>query len=186
MELKRVVITGGPGTGKTSVIHQLADQGFECVPEIIRTMTEAAKLEDNKNEITTNPLAFVDDPMAFNQKLLEGRIQQYIDASKADLDLIFFDRGIPDVLAYMDYFDQVYSDEFIRACDTHRYEKVIILPPWKEIYSSDSSRLENFQEAMEIHEHLLETYKRYHYDPIFIPKGPVEVRVSQILELIGQ
>ncbi|MBT8235319.1 MAG: ATP-binding protein [Bacteroidia bacterium] len=184
MELKKVVITGGPGTGKTSVIKNLADNGFTCVPEIIRSMTEAAKLEDNPNEITTNPLAFVDDPMAFNQKLLDGRKQQYIDALKEDSELIFFDRGIPDVLAYMDYFDQAYADEFIRACDSHRYDKVIILPPWKEIYSSDSSRLENFQEAMEIHEHLLATYKRFQYDPIFIPKGPVAERVSYILELI--
>ncbi|MBT8235848.1 MAG: ATP-binding protein, partial [Bacteroidia bacterium] len=103
MELKKVVITGGPGTGKTTVIQSLADKGFTCVPEIIRTMTEAAKLEDNQNEITTNPLAFVDDPMAFNQKLLHGRTQQYIDASKGESELIFFDRGIPDVLAYMDY-----------------------------------------------------------------------------------
>jgi len=184
LEVKKVVITGGPGTGKTSVIQHLAETGFTCVPEIIRTMTEAAKLNDNKNEVATNPLAFVDDPMAFNRKLLEGRKQQYLHASKEDQDLIFFDRGIPDILAYMDYFKQVYSEEYIHACNSYRYDMAIILPPWKEIYSSDSSRLENFREATEIHEHLLATYNRFHYDPIFIPKGSVAERVSCILELI--
>ncbi|NND15879.1 MAG: ATP-binding protein [Eudoraea sp.] len=186
MNLRRVVITGGPGTGKTSVIQNLSDTGFTCVPEIIRTMTEAAKLKDNKNQIATNPLAFVDDPMAFNQKLLEGRTRQYLDAMEQDQALIFFDRGIPDILAYMDYFNQEYADDFIRACETYRYDIVIILPPWKEIYSSDSSRLENFQEATEIHEQLLETYKKFNYDPIFIPKGTVAERVSFILDLIKQ
>ncbi|MDH3698504.1 MAG: ATP-binding protein [Flavobacteriaceae bacterium] len=186
MESKRVVITGGPGTGKTSVIQQLTDEGFTCVPEIIRSMTEAAKLQDNANEVATNPLAFVDDPMAFNLKLLEGRTKQFLNAIQHDQDLVFFDRGIPDVLAYMDYFNQKYSDDFVRACDMHRYDLAIILPPWKEIYASDSSRLENFQEATEIHNHLLGTYNRFQYNPIFIPKGSVAERVSLILDLIKQ
>jgi predicted ATPase len=186
LESKRVVITGGPGTGKTSVIQHLTDRGFSCVPEIIRSMTEAAKLEDNQNEVATNPLAFVDDPMAFNRKLLEGRTQQYLNAMKQDKNLVFFDRGIPDVLAYMDYFKQEYSKDYIHACDVHRYDMAIILPPWREIYSSDSSRLENFQEATEIHEHLLATYTRFQYEPVSIPKGSIAERVSFILDVIGQ
>jgi len=30
---KKVVITGGPGTGKTSVIKELMDRGYKCYDE---------------------------------------------------------------------------------------------------------------------------------------------------------
>lgn len=178
---KKVVITGGPGTGKTSLVQYLEEEGHMCYPEIIRTMTEAAKLASNTEDFTTNPLAFVDDPMAFNRRLLEGRRAQFLKSEADPHELIFFDRGIPDVLAYMDYFKQGYSEDYEAACKEMRYDAVILLPPWKAIYRSDGERFESFQEAEEIHEHLLNTYQRFGYKPVLIPTGPVPDRVAHLL-----
>ena len=94
----------------------------------------------------------MDDPYAFNQRILEGRTQQFQRAAAADSTEVFFDRGIPDVLAYMDYFDQGYEKYFVEACMNNRYDEVIILPPWKQIYISDNERFESFEEAEAIHE----------------------------------
>ena len=34
MKLKKVIITGGPGTGKTSIIKELKKRGYFCNDEI--------------------------------------------------------------------------------------------------------------------------------------------------------
>ena len=181
MKTQKVVITGGPSTGKTVIIQQLEAFGHYCFHEIVRTMTLEAKKEGNPELFVSNPLAFVEDPFKFNQRILSGRMDQYSKSVGIKNPYVFFDRGIPDVLAYMDYFDQSYTLEFEEACASRRYDKVLILPPWEEIYVADNERLESFEEAIEIHDHLKNTYMRYDYDPVLIPTGTVKERISFVL-----
>ena len=182
MKPRRIVITGGPGTGKTAVVNQLEKKGFSCLHEIIRTMTLEARKEGDENEQRTNPLAFVADPFEFNRQILEGRVKQFEHALDSRQDILFYDRGLPDVLAYMDYFEQEYGQDFEEVCKQYRYDEVLLLPPWKEIYVSDYERLETFEEALEIHRFLEDTYHRFGYDPIIVPKGSVEERTDFALE----
>ncbi|MDF1518279.1 MAG: AAA family ATPase, partial [Lutibacter sp.] len=39
----KIVITGGPGTGKSTVIKELAKRNFTCMPEISREITLNAR-----------------------------------------------------------------------------------------------------------------------------------------------
>ena len=181
MKSKKIVITGGPSTGKTVIIQQLEAFGYTCFHEIVRSMTLEAKEKGNPDSFVSNPLAFVKDPFEFNQRILSGRMEQYSKSVNMNIPYVFFDRGIPDVLAYMDYFDQSYTRDFEEACTTNRYDKVVILPPWEKIYVSDNERLESFEEAIEIYDHLKRTYMRYDYEPVLIPTGTVEERISFLL-----
>ncbi len=180
---KRIVITGGPGTGKTAVIEELERSGYHCMHEIIRDMTLKAKAEEDAAPIT-NPLAFVADPLAFNEKLLEGRQAQFQKAATLKEDLVFFDRGLPDVIAYMDYFKQEYHNAFTRACQEMRYDMVVVLPPWRDIYRQDDGRLEAFEEAVDIHNQLVATYQQCNYEITTLPTGTVVERVSEMLNLV--
>ncbi len=184
MTKKRIVITGAPGTGKTSVIIKLEDANFFCFHEIIRSMTQEAKKNDATNPIVSNPIVSVSDPYAFNTLILNGRLQQYKDALAIDKDVIFYDRGIPDVLAYMTYFKQPYEQHFFTTCKDNTYDHIFLLPPWKEIYVSDEERFESFEQAQEIHHHLLETYSQLGYNCIEVPFGTVENRINFILNNI--
>jgi predicted ATPase len=96
-------------------------------------------------------------------------------------EIIFLDRGIPDILAYMHYIGDSYPAFFDHACKVHKYEKIFVLPPWKDIYESDEARYENFEQSQLIFTHLLETYKNYGYELIEVPIGTVEERVKFIL-----
>lgn len=175
MNPKKVVIAGGPGTGKTSVINHLKDRGFICYDEISRQVTLQAR-KDGIEQL------FLTEPLLFSEKLLEGRIQQFISASKEHHSVVFLDRGIPDVLAYMDYIGDEYPTHFIEASKTNTYDYVFILSPWEAIFTSDNERYENFEQAIEIHHHLMRTYMRFGYQLIDVPFATVEQRSDFILE----
>jgi predicted ATPase len=177
VKTKKIVITGGPGTGKSSIIRQLEKNGYECLHEISRQVT----LEAQKQGISQ---LFLEKPLLFSEKLLEGRTIQYKEADMLAKDIVFIDRGIPDVLAYMEYFKTDYPHYFRESCKLYPYDKVFILPPWEDIYQSDNERYESYKDAETISKYLFETYKNYGYSPIEIPKAPIADRVAFILNKI--
>lgn len=183
---KRIVITGGPGTGKTSVIKKLEEKGYFCFHEVIRDLTLEAKKQGDPSSFVTNPLAFVQDPFTFNQHILKARLTHFKEGNKLRHKVVFYDRGIPDVLAYMRYFDQPYPDDFIALCRDHRYDNVIVLPPWEAIYATDEERMETFQEAKDIHNELLAMYEEFKYPALIVPKGSVEERTAYIITKVAE
>ena len=130
---KKIVITGGPGTGKSTVIDALTALNFSCMNEISREVTLNARKNGTEQLFLTNP-------MLFSELLLEGRINQYIEAEKINNELVFFDRGIPDVHAYMNYLGVDYPDKYLNSSNLYRYDLIFIMPPWEEIYISDHVR----------------------------------------------
>jgi predicted ATPase len=174
-----IVIIGGPGTGKTSIIEKLIANGHCCYPEISRQVT----LEAQKQGIEQ---LFLKNPLLFSELLLEGRKKQFESACNEPHEVVFLDRGIPDVLAYMHYIGDSYPSFFDAACREHKYSRIFILPPWEEIYVSDRERYENFEQAKLIYNHLTETYQNYGYELIEVPKDSVDNRILFILDKISK
>lgn len=173
----KIVITGGPGTGKSTVIEELFKRDFKCMPEISREVTLNAREKGIEQLFLTKPLLF-------SELLLEGRINQYIEAEKSNNNLVFFDRGIPDVHAYMNYISIDYPSTYIDKSNLFRYEYIFLMPPWEDIYISDNERYENFEQALAIHNHLERTYKDLNYPIIEVPTGTVTFRADFILDCI--
>jgi predicted ATPase len=172
-----IALLGGPGTGKSTLIKELTARGYCCYPEISRQVT----LEAQQRGIDQ---LFLEQPLLFSEMLLEGRIKQYESALEEPDEVVFIDRGIPDIVAYMDFIGDEYPEVFTKACEEYLYSKTFILPPWEEIYESDSERYENFEQAETIQKHLIDTYKRYGYDLIEVPKDTIENRILYILDKI--
>jgi predicted ATPase len=185
MMTRRIVITGGPGTGKTALVTALEEAGYSCFHEIIREMTRSAKQDLAAKGPLANPLTFVDDPLSFNRAILKGRVAQFHSATELQEPFVFYDRGIPDVLAYMDYFDQAYDSEFTRPCRELRYDLAVLLPPWRRIYRQDGERMESFQQACEIHDCLADTYSECGYEVVSLGTGSVPKRLGQLLEIVA-
>jgi predicted ATPase len=173
-----IVIIGGPGTGKSTIIEGLIAKGFCCYPEISREVTLEAKKQGIEQ-------LFLENPLLFSELLLEGRIKQHQNAQNETHEVVFIDRGIPDVLAYMHYIGDSYPTHFDMACRENIYTKIFILPPWEEIYVSDEARYENFEQAKLIYNHLTETYQNYGYNLIEVPKDSLDNRILFILDEIS-
>jgi len=109
LEKEIIVITGGPGTGKSTIIDTLIEKGYACYPEISREVT----LEAKKRGIEQ---LFLTEPLLFSQMLLDGRLKQYHNAHQEANHPVFIDRGIPDILAYMDFIGDEYPDHFENHC----------------------------------------------------------------------
>ena len=112
---------------------------------------------------------------------MEGRERQYHEATKTAEEIVFFDRGIPDVFAYMDYFKTPYPSFFVDKSKAHLYDKVFMFSPWEDIYISDNERYETFEQAIAIHTFLEKAYQKIGYQLILVPFGSIEDRTNFIL-----
>ena len=77
--MNRILITGGPGTGKTSLINELKRNGYNCSEEISRKITSIKREEGHKQYFLSNPLDF-------SLQLFDQRLAQY--NKKHDYDTI--------------------------------------------------------------------------------------------------
>ncbi len=177
MKHKKIVITGAPGTGKSTVIKQLEVEGYTCMHEISRQIIKEAQ------RLGTEQL-FLTEPLLFSDKLLTGRIEQYKESNQFDNQWVFFDRGIPDVQAYLNYIGMDYPDDFPEKGRVYPYDFIFLMPPWEDIYHNDNERYESFEQALAIHNHLERLYESFGYRVVEVPKGSVESRVEYIINVI--
>lgn len=175
---QKVVISGGPGTGKSTVISTLQELDYACMPEVSRNVT----IEAQKQGIDQ---LFLQDPLVFSELLLNQRINQYRKADEMKNELVFFDRGIPDVMGYLDYLGVSYPEIYRVRSSELRYSKVFMMPPWKKIYHTDNERYESFEQSLRIYDELKKTYERLGYEYEIIPEASVENRIEFILSAIG-
>lgn len=177
---RKIIITGGPSTGKSTVIKELTHRNYYCFDEVSREIIREAK-EQGIDQL------FLEDPLLFSRKLIEGRLKHYHQADALDREVVFFDRGIPDVNAYMKFIKQPIPDEFEKITREHPYDRLVfIMPPWQEIFTGDEERYEDFNQAQLIHNKLVNYYKDLGYFLVFVPFGTVEKRADYIIKSLAK
>ncbi|MDG1682026.1 MAG: ATPase [Flavobacteriales bacterium] len=174
---KKILITGGPGTGKTSLFKSLISDGFVGFEEKSREVTTTYKKKGIDQLFLTNPLLFSD-------LLLESRVNQFVDSDKIKETNVFFDRGIPDVIAYLDFKKMKYGQQYSNACKNYRYDTVFILRPWKDIFVNDKERYESFEESLEIDKYIYKTYTNLKYSVVEIPHMSIVKRKEFVINKI--
>ena len=173
---KRIVLAGGPSTGKTSVLNELKKLGFVCYDEAAR---------DILSDYSSKGSSFKLDPIKISREILSKRDNDYNDASRISCknDIIFYDRGVHEITAYLRFINQS-NDYWEELLKNYKYDMVFIFPSWKEIYTKDDNRIEEYEEAMKISPFIYQIYDESSILSIEVPNISVKERVEFILNNI--
>ncbi len=169
------IITGGPGSGKTSLIEALAGHGIPHMPEAGRAIIQAQV----KIGGTALPWA---DRAAFAELMLLWELRSHAEAAEMS-GPVLMDRGIPDVIGYLTLCDLPVPDHMHRAARLHRYNRRVFLAPfWPEIFTQDAERKQDLAEAEATCEAMRATMLRLDYDIVELPRAPVADRARFVLD----
>ncbi|MBN1929198.1 MAG: AAA family ATPase [Chlorobiaceae bacterium] len=176
---RRHIITGGPGSGKSTLIEALEARGQCCYREVSRELIRHEARRPNGVMPWNDLEAFA--RLAFAEMLL-----QHDHAAEAG-ERCFFDRGLPDIFGYLRQSGLDIPARYLEAHARCRYERtVFILPPWPEIYVNDAERPQTLAEATALHDAIRAVYESLGYDLVEVPKAPVDERCEFVLETLGR
>ena len=87
-----------------------------------------------------------------------------------------------------DFKEITLASKTIQNCLIKSYynTNVFLTPFWKEIYHNDNERLEDIKKAINIEFHLINTYEKYGFNIVKIPKLSIRLRADFILQNIRQ
>lgn len=174
-----IIVTGGPGMGKTSLIEKLKQLRYAYIPESGRHIIQA-ELKSGGSRL---PWA---DRQGFAREMFNRAVADYKYARTNNI-LTFFDRGLPDVIGYLMLCELPIPDSAWSAAKTYRYHpQVFIAPPWQEIYVTDNERKQSFEEAEATYEVMANVYTQLGYSLITIPKTTINERARFIIKNITQ
>lgn len=178
MPLRRIVISGCSGGGKSTLIEALASRGFHTCAEAGRIII--------RQELETDGQALPwIDPRVFAERLAILAINQF--NASAELDkLTFFDRCVVESLVYSQMLGVRLSPSVRQAAmECHYDDPIFIVPPWQEIFANDHERRHNLIDAVAEYEALSQTFVEFGYKVCVIPRMAVEDRIGFIFDELG-
>ena len=173
--MRRFILTGAPGSGKTAIIRQLELDGFSVVEE---SATDVIALEQARGvaEPWKHP-SFID-------LIAELQRRRQIRASLETDEVQFHDRSAICTAALAVYLGHPLSDvlscELKRVETTAIYQKHVFFVQKLGFVTPTEARRISFEESLRfecVHE---ETYRNFGFEMIHIPPGNLLDRVDAI------
>lgn len=165
------VVTGGPGSGKTTTINILTARGYKTTIEHARHYIDTQRHSGKTVEEARR------NQEEFQMGILEMQIEQ--EASLSPDDIVFLDRAIPDALAYYYFLNLPLNQKLTDAMNLYRYKKVFVLDVLPLV--QDYARREDEKAQKKIHELLINVYTSLGIPVLHVPILPPEERVDYIL-----
>lgn len=191
--VKKIVLTGGPGSGKTSVLKRIKDEytakGMKViiVPE---TATEIINMgikpfgEDKVDIVEFQKLVLQ------YQLVKENIVDKYMMGAKQDC-LIIYDRGMMDGQAFVSTDE--FRDVIHSACPNkdyydllNSYDLIINLVSRPDFYTIENnpSRSESAGRAMELGDLTLGSWLGHERLRVVKPKDKIEEKEDEVIEII--
>ncbi|QUH03201.1 AAA family ATPase [Saccharopolyspora erythraea] len=173
-----VVLTGGPGSGKSALADALGERGFARTREAGRAVIR------DQTAIGGTALPWADREL-FAELMLCWEMRSHQSAPR-DGAPVFFDRGIPDVAGYLRLEGRAVPAHVDAAARRFRYHRrVFVAPPWPRIYRRDAERRQSLEVAERTYQVMVEVYAGYGYELVTLPRASVAERVRFVLDALG-
>ncbi|HIG93039.1 TPA: ATP-binding protein [Candidatus Woesearchaeota archaeon] len=169
----KYVITGGPGTGKTTLIHELQQQRYAIVPEAARQIIQEEQQKKEGILPWTNLYEF-------QRKVVERQLDL---EEKVGSEICFVDRGIVDNLAYCRMGKIEVPQDFQKIDLKNRYVGVFLLD-FLPKYEIDLQRKEDALVAPRLHDMIKFVYIELGYGPTPVPVLEPKERARYVIERI--
>jgi predicted ATPase len=166
------ILTGGPGTGKSTVLGLLESYGCICLPESAREIIQSR---------TAQGLPPRQDPQSFAKAILKKDIERYRAIPQTDQP-VFIDRGVADALCMLAAVGG--ADSVGAMAMLERYPvsvHVFFFRPWEAIYLNDAERDQTFDECRQVSSRLESWYRSLGFELVDVPQLKPQARADFIL-----
>jgi predicted ATPase len=169
------VVTGPPGSGKSTLIDALAATGVATSAEIGRQIIREQVAAGGE----ALPWA---DEIAFAALMLPREVAAHARAL-ASGGRVVLDRGVPDVAGFLRASGLPVPEAIDAAARRCRYHlRVFFAPYWPEIFVQDAERPRPAGYAQATHDVMIATYRDYGYTLVELPRVSVAERVRFVVE----
>ncbi len=168
------VITGGPSSGKTTVLKELARLGYKTVSEAARSIIDNALAEGMPIEQLRA------DEKHFQEVVAKKKSE--IESSLNENEIIFFDRGMHDTLAYLQSYNFEVKAWVDKLLQTSVYSKVFVLEQLPS-FTQDYARTEDTAFVESINQLIYAAYEGHGMKPITIKVASPRQRAKIICEI---
>jgi predicted ATPase len=169
------VITGSGCSGKTTLIDQLADKGFQTVPEVGRQYVERELAKGRTIE------KIREDRAALFCQLYDMMVKS--ESRLRAIDVLFLDRALPDSLAHARFTGRN-PNEILPDCFQHCYASVFLLD--RLPYQKDGVRAADDPTAAYFELWTSRDYRALGYNVVRVPVMSPEERLAFVLQTLAE
>lgn len=169
------VLTGGPGSGKSTLIAAFAEAGVATSAEVGRQVIREQLAAGG------DALPWADE-LAFAEAMWPREVAAHAAALASGVATVL-DRGAPDVVGFLRVSGLPVPPHIDAAARATRYNpRVFLAPFWAEIYDRDAERPQPPAVAAATEAVMRRTYADYGYTLLDLPRAPVLERVRFVLD----
>lgn len=172
--MSKIVLIGGPSSGKSTLVEMMGNNGFNIISEVAKDIIAKTGIINPQNKAQY---------AEFQDKIIQEQMKREEQIKEDEITIL--DRGIYDTLAYSERYLGFVSEKIQRIVNSHEtYDRVFLLDRLPFV-KADFRIEQDDLEAEGLHERVREIYIRRGHRLENIPVMSKDKRLKYLMEKIS-